>query len=85
MTIKKIIKIDFFEQVKKYNGHELNDYYIYKIKINEYDADFIFSKNITNILGYNLKIMKYYYNDVEILEYLEYSMLFSNNKCKEII
>jgi len=31
MNLKKIIKYDFFELVKKYNNHDLNDDYLYAI------------------------------------------------------
>ncbi len=40
MNIKKIVKIDFFEQVKKYDWHEINDYFIYKIELEGTDEVF---------------------------------------------
>ncbi len=79
MNIKKIVKIDFFKEVKKYDGHEINDYFIYKIKLEHTDE--VFTNSITNIFGYNLKELNKYCDDVEILEFVEYTRTFNNNNC----
>jgi len=73
---KQLLKINYvpvitlFNYPKKYNGEEIDDYYMYLIKLIENNC--LFNEKYTVIYGYNLKqlILKY-----EILQYLDYSYL----------
>ena len=80
MNLNFLIQIDFFEMPKIYDGHEINDYYIYKVEILE--TDDIFNMSYTNMFGFNLKQLKL---EHKIIEYLEYTRIIFNKKCKNEI
>ena len=80
ISLEKIFKCEFFEIPKKYDGHEINDFYIYNINLLE--TDDIYNMSFTNIFGFNLKKL---YLEYKIIEYLEYSQLIKNKHIKKEI
>jgi len=71
--------INYAEVFRKYDNHEIKNYNLYLIEINEYDD--VFNKSMTHIYGFNLKELNLKY---KIIEYLEPTRLVSNKKCKKI-
>ena len=80
LNLEFLTQIDFFELPKKYDGHEIKDYFIYLVEILE--TNDIFNKSFTHMFGINLKQLNL---DYEIKEYLEYTRIISNKKCKKEI
>lgn len=79
LNLKKLPVYNFAERFRKYDSHEIKNFNLYKIQVN--DKDDLFNTSITLIYGFNLRDLELKY---EILEYIEPSYLKSNNKCEKL-